>query len=100
MPVLEVAGTLFGLVELYAKLTDGREGDAAEQRATVALVIALLHRETFAVGRSYRAEGVDAAVTNTTTKWKLAISGTSVEIGVLGDGLLIELGGDLAGLSA
>ncbi len=41
---------------------------------------------------------MDAAVTNTTTKCKLEVAGASVAIGVLGDGLLMEFGGDLAGL--
>ncbi|MBZ0235603.1 MAG: hypothetical protein K8M05_24955 [Deltaproteobacteria bacterium] len=98
MAVLEVANALFGLVEFYGKLTEGRDGDAAERRATVSLVAAVMHREAFAVARSYQADGVEAAVTNTTSKFELQIARATIEIGVLGDGLLVELGGDLGGL--
>ena len=98
MAVLEIAKALLGIVDLYDKLTEGREGDAAEQRATVALVAAVMHREVFAVATSYQADGIAAAVTNTTTQFEFTVADASVEVGVLGDGLLIKLGGDLAGL--
>lgn len=94
MPVLEVAKVV---LELVAKLTEGREGDAAAQRATVALVCAVMHHEAFAVARSYEADGVGAAVTNTPTTFELEVAGATVEVEVLGDGLLVTLAGELGG---
>lgn len=38
MPVLEVAKALLSLAEIYAKLTEGRDGDEAERAASASLV--------------------------------------------------------------
>ena len=98
MPVLEVAKALLSLAEIYAKLTEGRDGDEAEQAASVSMVGAVMHHAAFELVRAYQRNGEAAAITNTKSKFELTIGRASVEVESLADGLICYFGGDLSGI--